>query len=80
MSPLFFPPPLLPLGRRYCTRSGFWQRMLEEEAQLSQLEAISPVTVTCEARRRMNTGEARMEQPSSGASWSRKVDRGKTRK
>lgn len=51
--------------------------MLEEDYKLLQLEAISPVAMTGEASRMLNTeGESRMEQPKSGAIWTRKADLG----
>lgn len=51
--------------------------MLEEDYKLLQLEAISPVEMTGEASRMLNTeGESRMEQPNSGAIWTRKADLG----
>lgn len=51
--------------------------MPRKGCKLSQLEAISPVAITGEASGRPNTeGESRMEQPSSGAIWTRKTDLG----
>lgn len=51
--------------------------MLEEDYKLLQLEAISPVAMTGEASRMLNTeGESRIEQPNSGAIWTRKADLG----
>lgn len=57
--------------------SEFWQRMLEEDYKLLQLEAISPVAMTGKAGRTLNTeGESRMEQPNSGAIWTKKAGLG----